>query len=211
MLVLGVEESLLKKKWVHRFADERLVAQIAQRFDFPEILSRILVSRNIQIDVLERFLYPTLRNDLPNPETLKDVVKTAERIADSVERGEVIGIMGDYDVDGATSSALLKLFLQSTGTKTQTFIPDRDDGYGPNAKKMQEFYDAGIRLVATVDCGMTAFEPIDFGTKLGLDIVIIDHHEPEKSLPNAYAVVNPKRLDEDINHPCHAMAAVGVV
>ena len=211
MLVLGVEESLSKKKWVHRGADERLIAQMVQRFDFPEILARILVSRNISIDVLERFLYPTLRNDLPNPETLKDVTKTAERIADSVERGEVIGIMGDYDVDGATSSALLKLFLQSTGTKTQTFIPDRDDGYGPNAKKMQEFYDAGIRLVATVDCGMTAFEPIDFGTKLGLDIVIIDHHEPEKSLPNAYAVVNPKRLDEDVNHPCHSMAAVGVV
>lgn len=211
MVVLGVEKSLSNKKWVHRGADEKLIAQMVQRFDFPEVLARILVSRQVGIDKMERFLSPTLRNDLPNPESLKDVEKTARRIADSIERGEEIGIMGDYDVDGATSSALLKLFLQSTGTKTRTFIPDRDDGYGPNAKKMQEFYDAGIRLVATVDCGMTAFEPIDFGTKLGLDIVIIDHHEPERSLPNAYAVVNPKRLDEDPHHPCHAMAAVGVV
>ncbi|MBE6449194.1 MAG: single-stranded-DNA-specific exonuclease RecJ [Alphaproteobacteria bacterium] len=211
MLVLGVEESLSKKKWVQHFADEKLIAHIIQKFDIPEILARILVVKNLDVDVLENFLYPTLRKNLPNPETLKDVTKTAERIADSVERGETIGIMGDYDVDGATSSALLKLFLQSTGTKTKTFIPDRDDGYGPNAQKMQEFYDEGIRLVATVDCGMTAFEPIDFGTKLGLDIVIIDHHEPERMLPNAYSVVNPKRLDEDIKHPCHSMAAVGVV
>ena len=135
MLVLGVEESLSKKKWVHRPVDEPLVAQVIQRFDLPEILARILASRQLNIDVMERFLYPTLRNDLPNPETLKDVKKTAERIADSVENGETIGIMGDYDVDGATSSALLKLFLQSIGTKTRTFIPDRDDGYGPNAKK----------------------------------------------------------------------------
>ncbi len=211
MLVLGVEKSLSNKKWLHCRADEKLIAQMVQRFDFPEVLARVLVSRNINIDVLDRFLQPTLRNDLPNPASLKDVMKTANRIADSIERGELVGIMGDYDVDGATSSALLKLFLQSTGTKTITFIPDRDDGYGPNVKKMQEFYDAGIRLVATVDCGMTAFEPIDFGTKLGLDVVIIDHHEPERMLPNAYAVVNPKRLDEDPHHPCHSMAAVGVV
>ena len=211
MLVLGVEESLSKKKWIHRSVDERLISQMVQQCDFPEILARILVSRNIDIDHLDAFLYPTLRKDLPNPETLKDVTKTAKRIADSVEKGEIIGIMGDYDVDGATSSALLKLFLQSTGIQTRIFIPDRDDGYGPNVKKMKEFYDEGIRLVATVDCGMTAFEPIDYGTKLGLDIVIIDHHEPERMLPNAYAVVNPKRLDEDVNHPSHSMAAVGVV
>ena len=211
MVVLGVEESLSRKKWIYRPADEKLITNVAQRYDFPEVLARILVSRQVEIEDVERFLSPTLRNDLPNPETLKDVTKTAQRIADSIERKEVIGIMGDYDVDGATSSALLKLFLQSTGTKTRVFIPDRDDGYGPNSKKMQEFYDAGIRLVATVDCGMTAFEPIDFGTKLGLDVVIIDHHEPERMLPNAYAVVNPKRLDEDPQHPCHSMAAVGVV
>ncbi|MBO5997910.1 MAG: DHH family phosphoesterase, partial [Alphaproteobacteria bacterium] len=209
MVVLGVEESLSKKKWIYRPADEDLIVRVAQQYDLPEVMARILVSR--QIENLDRFLSPTLRNDLPNPETLRDVTKTAERIADSVERGEVIGIMGDYDVDGATSSALLKLFLQSIGIKSRVFIPDRDDGYGPNSKKMQEFYDAGIRLVATVDCGMTAFEPIDFGTKLGLDVVIIDHHEPERMLPNAYAVVNPKRLDEDPKHPCHSMAAVGVV
>lgn len=211
MVVLSVEKSLSNKRWVCQSIDERLVNWLVQQYDLPEIIARILVARGIDVDHIEKFLTPTLKAHLPNPETLKDVVRTATRIADSVERGELIGIMGDYDVDGATSSALLKLFLKSIGIKTKVFIPDRDDGYGPNAKKMQEFFDAGIRLIATLDCGMTAFEPIDFGTKLGMDIVIIDHHEPEKSLPNAYAVVNPKRLDEDPHHPCHSMAAVGVV
>lgn len=211
MLVLGVEKSLNKMRWVYRNQDERLVQHIVQKFNFPEIIARVLVARQVDEDLIQTYLSPTLKANLPNPSILKDVEKTAARIADSIERGEKIGIMGDYDVDGATSSALLKLFLKSVGIETRVFIPDRDDGYGPNATQMKKFYDDGIRLVATVDCGMTAFEPIDYGTKLGLDVVIIDHHEPERSLPNAYAVVNPKRLDEDPHHPCHAMAAVGVV
>ena len=211
MLVLGVEKSLNKMRWVYRNQDERLVQHIIQKFDFPEIIARVLVARKVEEDLIQSYLAPTLKANLPNPSILKDAEKAAARIADSIERGEKIGIMGDYDVDGATSSALLKLFLNSVGVKTRVFIPDRDDGYGPNAIQMKKFYDDGIRLVATVDCGMTAFEPIDYGTKLGLDIVIIDHHEPERALPNAYAVVNPKRLDEDLHHPCHSMAAVGVV
>ena len=101
--------------------------------------------------------------------------------------------------------------MQSVGCKVSVFIPDREDGYGPNKNKMKEYYDAGIKLVVTVDCGTTAFEPVEYGTSLGLDVIIIDHHEPEEKLPNAYAIVNPKRLDEDQKHPCHSLAAVGVV
>ncbi len=211
MVVLSVKKSLSGKKWLHRAADEKLIARLVQKYDFPEVFARILVSRQIDEQSLDAFLSPTLKNNLPNPESLKDVHCAAIRFADEIMAHKPVGIMGDYDVDGATSSALLRLFLESVGVKVSVFIPDRDDGYGPNAKKMQEFYDKGIRLVATVDCGMTAFEPIDFGTKLGLDVIIIDHHEPERSLPNAYAVVNPKRLDEDVHHPCHFLAAVGVV
>ena len=211
MVVLGVEKSLSGKKWLYRNLDERKVAYFVQKYNFPEILARILVARQIDDEDITSFLRPTLRHNLPDPYILKDAEKTALRIVESIERGEKIGIMGDYDVDGATSSALLKLFLESLGIKTRVFIPDRDDGYGPNSEQMEKFYKDGIRLVATVDCGMTAFEPIDYGTKLGLDIVIIDHHEPERMLPNAYAVVNPKRLDEKKDNPCHSMAAVGVV
>lgn len=211
MVALGVEKSLSGKKWLLRSFDERLVARYVQKYDFPEVLARVLVAKSITEDEVDSFLNPTLRNDLPNPESLKDVHKTAERFADEILSGRTIGIMGDYDVDGATSSALLHLFLQSVGCQVKVFIPDREDGYGPNKGKMQDYYDAGIRLVATVDCGTTAFEPIEFGTSLGMDVIIIDHHEPEKRLPNAYAIVNPKRLDEDPHHPCHSLAAVGVV
>ena len=211
MVVLGVEESLSKKKWLHHPVDERLVARYVQKYDLPEVLARILVARQISEDKIESFLRPTLKNNLPNPDTLKDVSKTAERFATEIMSARPIGIMGDYDVDGATSSALLRLFLQSVGCKTYVFIPDRDDGYGPNHDKMKEYYDAGVRLVATVDCGTTAFDPIEYGTSLGLDVIIIDHHEPENRLPNAYAIVNPKRLDESLDHPCHSLAAVGVV
>lgn len=211
MVVLGVEKSLNHRTWVYRQSDEKSIEMLVQKYNMPEILARVLVARHVDFDLIDAFLNPTLKNQLPEPCQLKDMQKAVDRMAQSIMNGEKIGIMGDYDVDGATSSALLKLFLKSLHIKTRVFIPDRDDGYGPNAKEMQKFYDDGIRLVVTVDCGMTAFEPIDFGTKLGLDVIILDHHEPEKSLPNAYAVVNPKRLDESKDNPCHALAAVGVV
>ncbi len=211
MAVLGVEKSLNRREWVYRQSDEKSIEMLVQRYEIPEILARVLVARKVDFDMIDSFLNPTLKKQLPEPCQLKDMQKAVNRLAESILKGEEIGIMGDYDVDGATSSALLKLFLKSLHIKSHVFIPDRDDGYGPNAKEMQKFFDKGIRLVVTVDCGMTAFEPIDFGTKLGLDVIILDHHEPEQSLPNAYAVVNPKRLDESKDNPCHAMAAVGVV
>ena len=201
MVVLGVEKSLNHRTWVYRQSDEKSIEMLVQKYNMPEILARVLVARHVDFDLIDAFLNPTLKNQLPEPCQLKDMQKAVDRMAQSIMNGEKIGIMGDYDVDGATSSALLKLFLKSLHIKTRVFIPDRDDGYGPNAKEMQKFYDDGIRLVVTVDCGMTAFEPIDFGTKLGLDVIILDHHEPEKSLPNAYAVVNPNRLDASTANP----------
>ena len=212
MRVLDVEQSVNGCRWIYKESDSRLALTIQQRYGLPEIVARILASRSISLENVEAFLYPTLKQHLPNPFTLKDMEKAAERMALAVINGEPIGLMGDYDVDGATSTALLKMFLESCGITTYCFIPDREDGYGPNGKKMKEFYEKGCRVVATLDCGTTAFEPIAEGTALGLDVIVLDHHDAdEKRLPNAYAVVNPKRLDEDINHPCHYMAAVGVV
>ena len=198
-------------KWRLTEADDEQVRALAQKFNLPEVVAHILVSRGQTINSADAFLNPPLKNNLPNPLTLKDMEKAAKRMADSVIAHEPIGLMGDYDVDGATSTSILKMFLEDLGITVHTFIPEREDGYGPNATKMQEFYNKGCRLVATLDCGMTAFEPIDAGTKLGLDIIVLDHHDAEKTLPNAYAVVNPKRLDEAPNHPCRYMAAVGVV
>ncbi len=211
MFVLGVEDSLSHRSWVYHQQDEKSVEMLMRKYQLPEILARVLVSRQVDFNLIDAFLNPTLKKQLPEPCQLKDMQKAVNRLAESILNGEEIGIMGDYDVDGATSSALLKLFLNSIHVKAHVFIPDRDDGYGPNIREMQKFYHEGIRLVVTVDCGMTAFEPIDFGTKIGLDIIILDHHEPEKKLPNAYAVVNPKRLDESKNNPFYGLAAVGVV
>lgn len=211
MAVLDVLQSISGLTWEMQDVDEREVLTLTQRFGMPEVMARILSSRGVTADTAEDFLNPTLKKNLPNPLTLKDMEKAANRMADSVMRNEPIGLMGDYDVDGATSTALLRLFLEDLGVTVYTFIPEREEGYGPSAPKMQEFYDKGCRLVATLDCGMTAFEPIDFGTKLGFDVIVLDHHDAEKELPNAYAVVNPKRLDEPVTHPCRNMAAVGVV
>lgn len=211
MIIEDGKKSVNGLDWQLKPADDRLVLEIVQKFEIPEIVARILVSRGISVDEVSSFLTPTLKQNLPNPFSLKDMEKAASQMAMSILAGEPIGIMGDYDVDGATSTAILKMFLKSCGVRVLTFIPNREDGYGPNAGKMEEFKKSGCSVVATVDCGMTAFEPIDYGTKLGLDILVLDHHEPEKKLPNAYAVVNPKRLDEDKNHPCHHLAAVGVV
>lgn len=212
MPVLGVGQSLNGLTWEFRPAEDRLVLALCQKYGLSEIVARSLAARHITLETIDAFLNPTLKNNLPNPFSLKDMEKAARRMAASILNGEPIGLMGDYDVDGATSTALLKMFLHSCGVTTHCFIPDREDGYGPNAGKMKEYQKAGCGLVATLDCGMTAFDPIEYGTSIcGLDIIVLDHHDPEKKLPNAYAVVNPKRLDEPVSHPCRYMAAVGVV
>ncbi len=197
--------------WCIKDCDERIANAIAQRFDLPDVVARILATRGFDLDTVDTFLHPTLKQHLPNPFSLKDMGKAANRVAEAILKKEPIGLMGDYDVDGATSTAELKLYLENCGIKVLTFIPEREDGYGPNAFKMREFKSAGCSVVLTLDCGTTAFDPIHEGTQQGLHVIILDHHNAEPELPNAYAVVNPKRLDEDINHPCHFMAACGVV
>ena len=184
---------------------------LSERFSLPSAIARVLLEKGLSLDTVESFLFPKLKEQLPHPFSLKDMEKAAKRMAQAIIKKEPIGIMGDYDVDGANSTAVLKLYLEKCGIHVLTFIPEREDGYGPNAKKMQEYKDAGCSVVATLDCGTTAFEPIQFGTDLGLDVIILDHHNAEDTLPNAYAVVNPKRLDEEVDHPCHHLAAVGVV
>ncbi len=197
--------------WQVQEAPERIIQMLMQRENVSEIVARLLALRGLEIDTVDEFLYPKLKTHLPNPNTLKDMQKSVERVADAILAHEPIGIMGDYDVDGATSTAILKMFLQGTGTTVYTFIPDREDGYGPNAKKMAEYKELGCSVVLTADCGTTAYEAIESGTNLGLDVIILDHHNAEVVLPKCYAVVNPKRLDEPVDHPCRHLAACGVV
>jgi len=207
--VLGVERSLTGKRWRARLDDDRAAAVLAQRLDLPEIVARVLAARGVSADDAEAFLNPTLRALLPDPSHLIDMDAAVARIVRALTTGETIGVLGDYDVDGATSAALLVRFLGALGRTVPVCIPDRmTDGYGPNARALAELTAAGATLVITVDCGTTAFGPLEGAVAAGLDVVVVDHHVAEPRLPRGCLVVNPNRADETSPHG--QLAAVGV-
>ncbi|HEU0117453.1 MAG TPA: single-stranded-DNA-specific exonuclease RecJ [Alphaproteobacteria bacterium] len=206
---LGVENSFSGRRWVARPYDERMATALAQRHTLPDILARSLSARGIDLDSAPSFLEPRLRDLLPDPSSFKDMDKAAERLASAIQSGEAIAIYGDYDVDGATSTALLRRFIRATGAEPRLYIPDRlKEGYGPNADAMRHLAQEGVKLVICVDCGTTAHEPLKAAKEAGLDILVLDHHASEPVLPPAVAIVNPNRLDED--NPYGYLAAVGV-
>ncbi|HEX9809005.1 MAG TPA: single-stranded-DNA-specific exonuclease RecJ [Alphaproteobacteria bacterium] len=206
---LALERSFSGLAWRPRLEDARLALTLAQRLDVPELLARALAGRGIGPDDAEAFLNPSLRAQLPDPGHLLDMERAAGRIADAVAAGEGIAVFGDYDVDGATSAALLTRFFRALGTAIEVYIPDRmKEGYGPNAPALRALAKAGAKVVVTVDCGVTAHEALAEGRAAGLDVIVVDHHMAEPRLPEAFAVVNPNRLDEASPH--RQLAAVGV-
>jgi single-stranded-DNA-specific exonuclease len=207
--VLSVGNSVLGKKWAFTPVDERLALGISQSFGLPEILGRLLAARGIGFAEVENFLNPAIKTQLPDPSTFRDMDKAAARIAEAIINKQKTAVFGDYDVDGATSSALLKKFFKAVGADLTIYIPDRiQEGYGPNAPALLKLKGAGMDVVITVDCGSTAFDALAAGTAAGLDIIVLDHHRAEAKMPDAYAVVNPNRLDDD-SAQGH-LAAVGV-
>lgn len=207
--VLGVECSLSGRRWRARGGDDRTGLALAQRFGFPEIIGRLLAGRGVGTDECEKFLSPTLRDCLPDPSHLKGMDEAIARLVDAIGKGETIAIFGDYDVDGATSSALLHRFFTAVGGKTMIYIPDRQrEGYGPNAAALLKLKEQGAQIVVTVDCGITAHAALGEAAKVGLDVVVVDHHLGEPTLPHALAVIDPNRLDEESPH--RMLAAVGV-
>jgi single-stranded-DNA-specific exonuclease len=209
---LGVEFSATGRAWRDRLDDRgntRSLA-IAQRHGLPDLLARILAGRNVDVDGIESYLNPTIKQLMPDPEVLTDIVPAASRIADAIMLGERVAIFGDYDVDGATSAALLASFLRIAGVDPLIHIPDRIfEGYGPNIEAIGSLAARGAKLLVTVDCGTTSMEPLAEAKRLGLDTIVIDHHQADESLPPAVAVVNPNRLD-DLSGLGH-LAAVGLV
>jgi len=206
---LGVENSLGNRRWIERPGDARLAQALSQRFGLPEIVGRVMAARGVGLEGAQSFLSPTLRDLMPDPSHLLDMDVAAGRIARAVTAGELIGVFGDYDVDGATSSALLSNYLRSVGGVSLIHIPDRvRDGYGPNLSALLDMKSKGCAVVVTVDCGVTAFQAVGGATEAGLDMVIVDHHAAEPLLPKALAVVNPNRVDETSAHGY--LAAVGV-
>ena len=192
--------------------DERKAELIAQRFALPLPVARIIASRGIPVDDVANFINPKLQNLMPDPFCMKDMEKAAKRIAEAIVKKQKVAIIGDYDVDGATSSSVLRLYLESVGIEPEIHIPERDEGYGPSRQAFDEFAAFGAELVITVDCGTTAFDVFDYAGSLNIPVIVLDHHEAEVRLPEVYAVVNPKRLDERDDYPyLNYMAAVGVV
>lgn len=206
---LGVESSLGGRRWQMRPSDERAALALSQRLAIPEVVGRVLASRGIGLDQAPVFLNPTLRDLLPDPSHLLDMQAAVARLVAAIQNGEPICVWGDYDVDGATSSAMLRCYLAAVGAKVRVYIPDRiTEGYGPNSPALLKLKAEGVRVVVTVDCGTTAFEPLEVAAQAGLDMIVVDHHKAEMALPKALAVVNPNRLDEASPHG--HMAAVGV-
>ncbi len=206
---LDVARSVTGKAWVDRVTDRQAGLAISQRLDLPEIIGRILAARNVPIDEADAFLNPTLRSLLPDPYALRDMDKAAQRVADAIAGGQSIAVFSDYDVDGATSSALLKRFLKSAGSDAEIYIPDRfTEGYGPNEAALRHLKSNGADLVLTLDCGISAHDPLNAARDIGLDVIVVDHHQAGDDLPHADAVVNPNRLD-DLSGQGH-LAAVGV-
>jgi single-stranded-DNA-specific exonuclease len=208
--VLGVERSVCGRRWRLRAGDGGAARTIAERLALPEIVGRLLAQRGVDLDHAPGFLAPRLRDHLPEPLQLRDMDRAVERLVCAVHDGETVAVFGDYDVDGATSAALLQRFFAAIGGRTRVYVPDRlREGYGPNTAALRRLYDEGSRVVVTLDCGTTAHEPLAAAAAAGLDVIVVDHHAAEPLLPRAAALINPNRLDE--TSPCRNLAAVGVL
>ncbi len=206
---LDVRNSARGMAWQHRLSErqEAVALAIAQGQGVPEIVARVMAGRGITAEDAPRFLDPTIRDLLPDPASLTDMQKAAARIADAVAKREGVAIFGDYDVDGAASSALLKRFLAHFGLDAEIYIPDRIfEGYGPNPDAMRELVGRGATLIVTVDCGTNSPAAIDAARAAGADVVVLDHHQVGGALPAAVAIVNPNRED-DLSGQGHLCAA----
>ncbi len=196
---LDVERSALGRPWRPRLdaAGEAQALAIAQIAGLPDLMARVLAGRGVTAEQAEKYLDPTIRDLMPEPFALRDMETATARLVTAVTRGEKIAIFGDYDVDGATSAALLAEYLQACGLQPMIHIPDRVfEGYGPNVAALRGFAEAGASLVVTVDCGATSHEAFAEAKALGLDVVVFDHHQAPEILPPALALVDPNRQDD---------------
>lgn len=208
--VLGVASSLSGKAWQWRGGNMAIDGDATSLE--RDILAQLLMTRGVAGDDIERHANPTLREFLPDPSEFQDMETAAERVSQAILANETITIYGDYDVDGATSAALLVELLRALGNDAQYYIPDRLlEGYGPSGSALVKLGEEGSSLIVTVDCGAMAFEALDEAHMAGVDVIVVDHHKCAPELPKAAALVNPNRLDENDLAASHGhLAAVGV-
>jgi single-stranded-DNA-specific exonuclease len=194
---LDVHRSFKDSRWVFPAVEQDVVARISQQHGLPDFIARMLHIRGVAPDDVPSFLNPTLRDHFPNPLSMAGMGAFAEDMAQKIIDGEAIGLLSDFDVDGATSGAIITRFLRHCGIEPPIYIPDRlGEGYGPSPAALAVLKKAGATTVIMSDCGTTAFEAVEAGRNMGLDIIIFDHHEPEESLPSANHIINPKRQDD---------------
>jgi single-stranded-DNA-specific exonuclease len=205
MGALNIERSVTGQPWRWRREADPGLAMDA-------LVDELLMARGVARDDLPRHRDPRIRDFLPDPSCFKDMDAGARRLADAVQHGEPIAIFGDYDVDGATSAALMVLLLRRLGADPIVYIPDRlMEGYGPSGKALVELKDGGAKVAVCVDCGAQAFEALDEAKAAGLDVIVVDHHQCASLLPVAHAMINPNRLDESDEGAAHGhLAAVGM-
>lgn len=208
--VFGVESSLSGRRWQWRGGNMDVTGGAAGLED--DIVTQLLLARGVERGDLARHRNPTLRNFLPDPSELRDMDAAADRLAQAVMTGETVTIYGDYDVDGATSAALLVRLLRMLGHDARYYIPDRLlEGYGPSGAALVRLAEEGSSLIVTVDCGAMAHEALAMAHDAGVDVIVVDHHKCAAELPRAAALVNPNRLDEGAVGASHGhLAAVGV-
>jgi single-stranded-DNA-specific exonuclease len=201
---LSVTRSILGQPWRWR-------GLAAEGLDADDLVTQLLLARGVARDALDQHRTPTIRGFMPDPSIFRDMDVAAERLAAAVLGGERVTIFGDYDVDGATSAALLIRLLRGLGLDPQAYIPDRlMEGYGPSGEALVKIAQGGAQLIVTVDCGAQAFEALDMAAEVGVDVIVVDHHQCASRLPRALALVNPNRLDEGEGAAHGHLAAVGV-
>ncbi|WP_339763725.1 single-stranded-DNA-specific exonuclease RecJ [uncultured Sulfitobacter sp.] len=205
MSFLGVDASLTGRKWVGPGVEvERATQVLLQQTELPQAVCQVLARRGVSAAEAEQFLSPSLRDLLPDPRSLRDMEKAATRFLAAVKARQRIAVFADYDVDGGSSAALLLVWLRDMGCQATLYVPDRiDEGYGPNDEAMAALA-AKHDLIICVDCGTLSHGPI--AAAVGADVIVLDHHLGAETLPDAVAVVNPNRQDEDgaLAHLCAA-------
>ena len=199
--------SVLGKDWISKNYNEESVNFLKDNFNLSEIVSKLIAIRNIKFDEVKLFLNPKIKNSLPNPFLLKDMEKAVDRTVNGIKKKEKVGVFGDYDVDGATSTAILGNYFNEINQEVEIYIPDRKtEGYGPSKKGFDRLIRSGSKLIFTVDCGTLSFDTIEFSQKKNTDVLVLDHHQSELKLPKAFSIVNPNRYDDssNLNYLCAA-------
>jgi len=199
--------SVSGKNWIFKKFDTSDVKKYSEQFSLSEITARLLAIRKNNIENINLFLNPTIKNLLPNPFHLKDMKKAVNATYKNINEKNMIAIFGDYDVDGATSTAILKNYFSLIKQNIKTYIPDRKkEGYGPSVQSFDNLIRLGAKMIFTVDCGTLSFEPIKNAQKQKVDVIVLDHHQSDIKLPDASAIVNPNRYDDksQLNYLCAA-------